>query len=76
METEYGLKEMWIPGNLGKLEFRVDKIHIEMGNIHRVVIASISDGGEPVYVSPSMKEEEALELWDVMASLYDCQNDK
>ena len=70
------IKEIWIPGNYGKLEFRVDKVNIDNTHIHRVVIASISDGGEPVYISPSMKEEEALKLWDVMASLYQCQHNE
>lgn len=64
------IKEMWIPGHLGKLEFRVDKTGWDSAYTHRVVIASITNGGEPVYVSPGMMEEEALELWDVMASLY------
>ena len=70
MET---IKEMWIPGRLGKLEFRVDKTDIvgEVGlTMHRVVIASITMGGEPAYVSPPMMEDDALKLWDVMASLY------
>ncbi len=68
------IKDMWIPGRLGKLEIRVDKVTLmDDGlpfNFHRVVIASITNGGEPAYVSPNMKEEEALELWDVMCSLY------
>ena len=68
MET---IEEIWIPGHLGKLEIRVDKMTWGDASMHRVVIADMNAGGEPVYISPIMLEEEALELWHVMKSLYD-----
>ena len=67
------IKEMWIPGPLGKLEIRVDETGKVGAFTHRVVIASITNGGEPVYVSPAMMDTEALELWDVMCSLYSAE---
>lgn len=67
------IKDMWISGPLGKLEIRVDKTGWDGAFTHRVVVASITNGGEPVYVSPGMMDVEALELWDVMCSLYSAE---
>jgi hypothetical protein len=68
MET---LKDIWVNDHLGKLEFRVDRVPVDGAVIHRVVIASMTMGGEPVYVSPSMFEDDAMELYNVLVSLYD-----
>jgi len=56
-----------------KLEIRVDKRDVinEIGLIyHQVVIADISAGGEPIYKSPAMMEDDANELCNVLQTLY------